>query len=190
VLGLVSVGAMAIATAAEPLLSNDDTHHWIARIEDGNFAATVLSLGGVGHGWLAILPFFAAVAVAVAAAIPRLPVGRHDLATAAAALAAWLVVEHGAPELLRVDSLVHQSTGAIAALLLLAAAAWAVAGRRPEGLLLVPFAVGAFDRHTKWALLLAVAVVLLESARWLRSTGNTAPRPSTTSWVRRRSSGP
>jgi hypothetical protein len=189
VLGLVSIGAMAIATAAEPLLSNDDTHHWIARIAAGNFAATVLSLGGIGHGWLAILPFFAAVVVAVAAAAPRVPLGRRDLATAAAALVAWIVVEHGAPELLRVDTLVHQGWGAIAALLLLVGAAWAVAYRRIEGLLLLPFVVGAFDRHTKWALLLAVAVVLLESARWLRSTGNTALRPSTTSWVRRRSSG-
>jgi hypothetical protein len=190
VLGAVSIGAMAIATAAEPLLSNDDTHHWIARIADGNFAATVLTLGGIGHGWLAILPFFAAVVVAVAAAIPRVSVPRSDLVTAAGALAAWIVVEHGAPELLRVDGLVHQSWGALAAVLLVAGAAWAVARRRPEGLLLLPFAVGAFDRHTKFALLLALAVVLLESARWLRSTGNTALRPSTTSSVKRRSSGP
>ena len=50
---------MLVATSAGPLLSNDDTHHWIARIADGNFAATVVSLGGVGHGWLAILPFYA-----------------------------------------------------------------------------------------------------------------------------------
>jgi hypothetical protein len=130
------------------------------------------------------------VAVAVAAAVPRIPVARRDLATAAAAIAAWVVVEHAAPELLRVDDLVRQSWGAAAAVLLLVGAAWAVAGLRPEGLLLVPFAFLAFDRHTKWALLLALAVVLLESARWLRSTGNTALRPSTTSSVRRRSSGP
>jgi hypothetical protein len=190
VLGAISIGAMAIATAAEPLLSNDDTHHWIARIADGNFAATVLSLGGIGHGWLAILPFFAAVVLAAAAAIPRVTVRRGDLLTAAGAVAAWIVVEHGAPELLRVDGLVHQSWGSIAALLLLVGAAWAAVRRRPEGLLLILFAIKAFDRHTKWALLLALAVVLLESARWLRSTGNTALRPSTTSSARKRSSGP
>ena len=188
-LGALSIGAMAIATAAEPLLSNDDTHHWIARIADGNFAATVLSLGGIGHGWLAILPFFAAVVVAAAAALPRVNVPRSDLLTAAAAVVAWIVVEHGAPELLRVDGLVHQSWGALAAVLLVVGAFWAVARRRPEGLLLLPFLLGTFDRHTKWALLLALAVVLLESARWLRSTGNTALRPSTTSSVKRRSSG-
>jgi phage shock protein PspC (stress-responsive transcriptional regulator) len=189
-LAAISIAAMTIATAAEPLLANDDTHHWIARIADGNFAATVLSLGGIGHGWLAILPFFAAVVVAVAAALPRFPITRRDLVVAIAAVGAWVIVEHGAPELLRVDDLVRQSWGALAALFLLVGAAWAVAGLRPEGLLLLPFAALAFDRHTKWALLLALAVVLLESARWLRSTGSTALRPSTTSSVKRRSSGP
>jgi hypothetical protein len=191
-LAAVSIGAMAIATSAEPLLSNDDTHHWIARIADGNFTDTVLSLGTIGHGWLAILPFYALVlaAVACAAAVTRVTVTRRDLLTAGAALVAWIVVERGAPELLRVDALVHTGWGSVAALLLVVGAGWAVVHRRPEGLLLLPFAVVAFDRHTKWALLLAVAVVLLESARWLRSTGNTALRPSTTSLVKRRSSGP
>jgi hypothetical protein len=190
-LAAVSIGAMAIATSAEPLLSNDDTHHWIARIADGNFAATVLSLAGIGHGWLAILPFYALVAAAAVAAVAatRFPLARADLATAVAALAAWIVVEHGAPELLRVDELVGQSWGAVAALLLLGAAGWAVVRRRPEGLLLLPFVVLAFDRHTKWAVLLALATVLLESSRWLRSTASTALKPSTTSSARRRSSG-
>ncbi len=82
VLALVSAGAMLVATSAEPLLSNDDTHHWIARISDGNFAATIVSLSGVGHGWLAILPFygFAAIAAAAAIAATRLPLVRRDVA--------------------------------------------------------------------------------------------------------------
>ena len=188
-LAAVSIGAMTVATSAEPLLSNDDTHHWIARIADGNFAATILSLAGIGHGWLAIVPFYVLVALAMLAAVPRFGVYRRDLVMAVAALAAWIVVEHGAPELLHVDDLVRESWGALAALLLLAAAIWAVARLRPEGLLLLPFALLAFDRHTKWAVLLAAAVVLLESTQWLRSTGSTVLRPSTTSWVRRRSSG-
>ena len=160
-LAAISIGAMAVATSAEPLLSSDDTHHWIARIADGNFAATVLSLTGIGHGWLAILPFYALVLVAVgaAAAVTRIPVTRRDLVTALAAVLAWLVLEHAAPELLRVDDLVRQSWGAAAALLLVAAASWSVARLRPEGLLVLPFAVLAFDRHTKWALLLAMAVL-------------------------------
>ena len=75
---------------------------------------------------------------------------------AAAAVLAWLLVEHGAPELLRVDRLVHQSWGVAAAIALLAAAAWAVVRLRPEGLLLLPFATVRFDDHTKFALLLAL----------------------------------
>jgi hypothetical protein len=100
------------------------------------------------------------------------------------------VVEHGAPELLHVDDLVRESWGALAALLLLVGAVLAVARLRPEGLLLLPFLFFAFDRHTKWAVLLAVLVVLLESMQWLRSTGSTALRPSTTSWAKRQSSEP
>jgi hypothetical protein len=172
-LALVSAGAMAVATSAEPLLQDDDTHHWIARIVDGNFAATTVSLSGVGHGWIAILPFFFFVVVAVVAAVlaTRLPLTRRDLLTAVSAIAAWVVVEHGAPELLRVDRLVHQSWGTLAAVVLAAAAAWAVIGGRVEGLLLLPFATVRFDDHTKFALLLAVATaaVLAVRGRVLRS---------------------
>jgi len=123
-LALISAGAMVVATSAEPLLQNDDTRHWLSRIVHGNFTATVVSLGGVGHGWVAIIPFYALVLVAAATAIlaTPLPVSRRDLAMAGAAVAAWIVVEHGAPELLRVDRLVHQSWGLIAAIGLVAAA--------------------------------------------------------------------
>ena len=89
------------------------------------------------------------------AAAPRAP----GLATAGAALLAWVVVEHAAPELLRVDRAAHGSTGLIAALLLVGAAAWAALRLRPQGLLLLPFATIRFDDHTKWALVLAVAVL-------------------------------
>lgn len=167
-LGSVSVATMTAATAAEPLLPNEDTRRWLDRIVDGNFTATVLSLSGVGHGWLAIAPFFVAVAVALLAAIAGTRVafvGRRDLALAAAALAAWVVVERGAPQLLRVDALVGEDIGAVAALLLIAAAAWSAARLRPEGLLLAPFLVHGFDRHTKWALLLAVAVLVALATR-------------------------
>jgi len=176
-LAAISVGAMSVATSAEPLLSNDDTHHWIARIADGNFAATVLTLAGVGHGWLAILPFYAFVLVAVlaAAAATRVAVTRRDLVTAAAAVLAWLVVAHGAPELLHVDDLVRQSWGAVAALLLAAGAGWAVARLRLAGLLLLPFGLLGFDRHTKWAVLVALlALAAMAAAPRLRR----APGPA------------
>jgi hypothetical protein len=161
-LAAISAGVMVIATSAEPLLQNDDTRHWLSRIGHGNFTATVVSLGGVGHGWLAIIPFYALVVVAAAAAIlaTRLPVSRRDLELAGAAVLAWVVVEHAAPELLRVDRLVHESWGLIAAIGLVTAAVWAVIRLRPEGLLLVPFATVRFDDHTKWAFLLAVLALL------------------------------
>jgi hypothetical protein len=183
-LALVSIGAMAVATSAEPLLQNDDTHHWIARIVDGNFAATVVSLSGVGHGWIAILPFFLFVLVAIAAgavATP-LPVAPRDLPLAAATLAAWIVVIHGAPALLQVDRLVHQHWGVLAAVCLVAGLAWALVrlhtgdllGAAPGGLLLV-FALRRFDAHTKWALLLGVLVLLgLALAGRLRPSAITA----------------
>jgi hypothetical protein len=157
-LALISTGAMVVATSAEPLLQNDDTRHWLSRIVHGNFVPTVVSLGGVGHGWLAIVPFYALVLVAVAAAVlaTPLPLSHRDLLMAGAAILAWIVVEHGAPELLRVDRLVHERWGLLAAIGLLAAAVWAVLRLRPAGLLLVPFATVRFDDHTKWALLLAL----------------------------------
>ncbi|MGZ8715843.1 MAG: hypothetical protein ACXWYO_01910, partial [Gaiellaceae bacterium] len=167
-LALVSAGSMVVATSAEPLLSNDDTHHWIARIADGNFTATVVSLTGVGHGWLAILSFYALVLVAAAAAVAatRMPVSRRDLAVAAAVLVGWIVVEHGAPALLQVDRLVHESYGLLAAIGLVGALMWALVrlfDGRPAaaapGLLLLAFAARRFDQHTKWALLLAVLVL-------------------------------
>jgi hypothetical protein len=167
-LALVSIGAMLIATSAEPLLSNDDTHLWIARIVHGNFAPTVLSFAGIGHGWLAILPFYALAAVAVAAAAATTPLtfAGRDLALAAAALVAWIVVEHGAPALIEVDRLVHQDYGSIAVVALVAGLAWTLAllHRRSAlaalpGLPLLAFAARRFDAHTKWAMLLALLVL-------------------------------
>jgi hypothetical protein len=85
--------------------------------------------------------------------------------TALAAVLAWIVVEHGLPELLRVDALVGESWGALASLLVLGAAGWSVARRRWEGVLIVPFVLFRFDLHTKWALLYAVAVVVALTTR-------------------------
>ncbi|MCW2976524.1 MAG: hypothetical protein JWM06_1805 [Actinomycetia bacterium] len=168
VLALVSIGAMVVATSAEPLLSNDDTHHWISRIVAGNFVPTVLSLWGSGHGWLGIMPFLLLVAAAVlaAGATIRPTLERRDLALAAASVIAWIVVEHGAPALLQVDRLVGQSYGAAAAVAVVSGFAWALirlfAGRpaaAAPGLLLLAFAARRFDQHTKWALLLALLVL-------------------------------
>lgn len=160
-LALVSIAAMAVATSAEPLLQNDDTRHWLSRIVHGNFAATVVSLGGVGHGWLAIIPFYALVAAAVVATIlaTRLPLRRSDVLMAAGAVLAWALVEHAAPELLRVDRIVHQSYGLVTAILLVIACTWSVIRRRWEGVPLLAFATIHVSDHTKWALLLVILVL-------------------------------
>jgi len=68
VLGVLSIAAMIVATAAQPLIGNDDTYGWIARWEHGDFVWSVLSLAGEGHGWLAIAPFLAGVTLAVLSA--------------------------------------------------------------------------------------------------------------------------
>jgi hypothetical protein len=78
----------------------------------------------------------------------------------------WIVVEHGAPALLQVDRLVHESFGLLAAVALVGALAWALV-RLFEGrtwtaapaVLLLAFAARRFDEHTKWALLLALLVL-------------------------------
>ena len=167
-LSLISVGAMVVATSAEPALSNDDTHHWIARIAAGNFVPTVFSFWGIGHGWLAILPFFVLVGASVvaAAATLRPALERRDITLAGASIVAWIVIEHGAPALLQVDRLVRESYGAAAAVILVAGLSWTLLrlfeGRpaaAAPGLLLLAFAARRFDQHTKWALLLALLVL-------------------------------
>jgi hypothetical protein len=168
VLAVVSAGSMVVATSAEPLLSNDDTHHWISRIADGNFTPTVLSLAGIGHGWLAVLPFFALVLTAAGAAVAatRIPVRRSDLSVGVAVLVGWIVVEHGAPALLQVDRLVHESYGLLAAIALVGALIWALvrlfegrAWAAAPAALLLAFGARRFDEHTKWALLLGLLVL-------------------------------
>ena len=187
-LALVSAGAMLVATSAEPLLSNDDTHHWIARIGDGNFTATIVSLSGVGHGWLAILPFygFAAIAAAAAIAATRLPLVRRDVAVAVAALVAWIVgrarragAARGRPA--RPPELRRRSPRS-------------GSSQRPSGesrgwpaetcselrpaLLLLVFALRRFDEHTKWALLVALARPRRARAREAARGPGAAPRHS------------
>jgi hypothetical protein len=158
-LALISIVSMAVATSAEPLLGNDDTRHWLSRIADGNFTNTIVSLGGVGHGWIAILPFYLAVLVAVVAVAAATPLRleRRDVLRAGLALVAWLLVEHAVPQVLRIDRAVGQYWGLLAAVLVVAAAVWSVVAVRPEGLiLLLPLATVHVASHTKLGLLLGL----------------------------------
>ena len=63
-LAAASIGAMTLATAAEPLLGTDDTASWVRRARAGDFTHTVVSALGGGHGWLAIAPFLLLVLAA------------------------------------------------------------------------------------------------------------------------------
>jgi hypothetical protein len=162
-LAAVSIAAMTIATSAEPLLSNQDTRHWLGRIRDGSFAETVVSLAGGGNGWTAIAPFYVLVLVAAVATATLLPLrlDRPAVAGAAAALAAWVLLEHAAPTLLRSDRLVGKPYGALAVVALVAALALAFITRSVLAALpLAAFATVRFDVHTKWALGVALLVLL------------------------------
>ena len=127
-----------------------------------------LSLAGIGHGWLAILPFYALVARRGR---------RRDRSDAAAGRAArprarrrrvvaWVVVEHGAPALLagrppRARGLRRRR----GRLLLVAAPPGRSLLRTGEASRRLPaaalaFATRRFDEHTKWAPVSLVVVVL------------------------------
>jgi hypothetical protein len=159
VLGAFSIAAMVLATAAEPLLGSDDTHSWVVRAEHGDFAQSVVTLAHHGHGWLAVVPFLLAVAVAVACTVPSLPPPRVT-PRAVAAIAGWLILFLAAPDLLGTDRAVHQSTGLLA-LIAVALAVVAVLARDDLALLLagVPLlalALPGFAAHTKHALVVAL----------------------------------
>jgi hypothetical protein len=107
-LAIVSAGIMLAATATDPLLPDGASpSRWWRLLVHGHFTRTI----GIGIAPFALL--VAAAVVLVVRATPRLPVARHDLAGAAAALAGWLVTLRAAPVLLR-----HGDLGAVGALLL------------------------------------------------------------------------
>jgi hypothetical protein len=72
-LGAYSIAAMTVATAAQPLIGNNDTYAWLVRWRHGDFVWSVLSLAGAGHGFVAILPFLGGIGLAAAAAARSLP---------------------------------------------------------------------------------------------------------------------
>jgi hypothetical protein len=166
-LAVVSAGTMVVATAAEPLLGNDDTRSWLRRWENGDFAQTIATLLGDGHSWLAIAPFVLAALVAALLAAAWLPRPALD-ATAVVAVGAWAIVLVAAPDLLRTDRNVHQTWGLVALVALLAAVAFLlgrptwlrVAAAAPLGLLALP----GFASHTKQSLLVCLAALVLLGA--------------------------
>jgi hypothetical protein len=180
VLALFSVAAMTVATAAEPLLGTDDTHAWIVRWEHGDFAQSVVTLLGSGHGWLAVAPFLAAVSLAVLAAVPALP--RLELTWGAvAALCGFAVLFLAAPDLLHTDRAVGQTTGLLTVLCLAIALVAVVARPGPvrllAGLPLLALMLPGVASHTKQSLLVvAASLVAVAAFEARRSTWVTARR--------------
>ncbi len=87
-LGGVSVALMSAVTITGPLLAFDG--RWHERLFDGWFG---------GRSWLTVVPFVVLVALAVLFAVRATPITRaDDLAVAAAAIAAWLLLWVVAPE--------------------------------------------------------------------------------------------
>ena len=85
----VSTVQMTLMTATNPLAAYD--LDWAGRASRKEFSQNAAAFVGV-TGWYTIGLFFAAVAVAGAAAVvllPRIQLGRRDVLAAGAALAAW-----------------------------------------------------------------------------------------------------
>jgi len=179
-LALVSAGVMVVATAAQPMLENDDTRKWLRDWADGDLTHTVVTLAGGGHGWLATVPFVVAVVAAAAAAAPgRFQPSRRDAATAALAVVAWVVVLTAAPDLMHVDALTGQEWGVVAVATAALAAVLAVANAGSLAALggapLLLLMSGRFSLHTKQALAIAllalVATLALARLSGRRRTG-------------------
>ena len=111
-----SAAMMVAATAAKPLLGNQDAGFWADLIGHGDFEHTLATLVGAGHGFGAIAPFALAAVLAgvlAARATPVVPLLRADVWAGAAALVAWVAVAAVAPDLLGDTSAVGGDPGAI-----------------------------------------------------------------------------
>ena len=96
-LALVSALVVVSSTATYALASYDGD--WFDRLAGGDFPFTAARLVGV-TGWYAMLPFFAAVLVAVvlaAAAVDRAAVASRDVALGGAAVLTWAFLAATAP---------------------------------------------------------------------------------------------
>jgi hypothetical protein len=94
---LISATIMTTLTATYVLASYDS--QWLSRLSRGDVPLTVTSLVGV-TGWYAIVPFFLAVAgaLAIALAATRVVVTMRDAWAALGLAAAWAIVAAGAPQ--------------------------------------------------------------------------------------------
>jgi hypothetical protein len=165
----VSAGWMVAATLAEPLIERDNAFSWLERVRDGRLVPTLVTTLGGGSSWTAMLPVLACLVAAAAIAVSSLPRPAPDVRAwrlTGVSVAGWLVLAASGPDLLRLDEATGGRAGAlatactIAAVSLACAAAWrgdlrALAISAPLVLLALP----AFGSHSKWSLVVALAVL-------------------------------
>jgi hypothetical protein len=106
-LAAISITTTVIATITHPLVGyENETIVWTRLLGSGSFQPTIASAFGLGRGWGAIWPFFAAAAggLGLAAwATPRLRLAGRALAAGLAAVVAWALFAALAPTLLGID---------------------------------------------------------------------------------------
>jgi hypothetical protein len=133
---------MLAASLTYPLIGDQGTGVWVDDLRQGVLEHTLLTVFGVQPNWIAILPVLLALLAAFAFAALATPAPRalatRDLATAVAAVGAWVVVatfgssltgEFNTPLDGSVSSLVLIGAGAVAGLVAVAAL-WRALPRR------------------------------------------------------------
>jgi len=84
---------MLVGSMTFPLIGQNGTSTWAGELGSGILEHTLLTVLGVGNGWLAAAPVAAAVATAVVLTVRATPRARlADVRLAGAALVAWVVV--------------------------------------------------------------------------------------------------
>jgi hypothetical protein len=104
----VSMATMTIATATHPLVGYEtETSTWMHYLSSGSFQPTIASAYGAGRGWVALLPFIAAMAAAIvlgAFATERMRLTPRALAAGVLAAATWALLAAIMPTALSLDS--------------------------------------------------------------------------------------
>jgi hypothetical protein len=122
-LAIPSALFMVVGTLTYPLIGKQGIGTWADWLVQGRLEHTVLTGLGVTNAWLALAPFFAAVAVAVALAVRATPAARFaDYRLAVPAVIGWACVAAIAPSLAKYE-ISFLNRGNISALWLVSAGA-------------------------------------------------------------------
>ncbi len=167
VLGLLSVGVMALATATAPLVTGADHSigDWARLLGRGDVTSTALPLGGRLGLVAAALLLVLALGLALVSAAPAGEALKPGLLDALL-IPAWVVTVLAAPRLLPADAAHGTTAGMLAVVCLVAsmAAGLALVGRRGPvvAVALAPLALLAFPAvYTRQQLSLLVTVAAL-----------------------------